>query len=182
MNKENLVVLKGKTTLVVEATETRFEPNKHYRAIELDKETILVYGEPFDKATFNNMFEFLHDRMIREFEAKELIKDGKPLSKTAFKERLSLHTYGRGKGKLFIGFFGDKLNGIWAFYGSFRGDTKAEYFKDAYSRFLKVIDGEMDWVDNETIQRGNSGIPISYGDVYFRKEWNPDNEKREIYC
>lgn len=182
MNKESLVVLKGKTALVVERSGTRFEPNKHYRAIKQDDNSIIVYGELLDMDLFNNMFEFLHDRMLREFEQKELIKNGKPISKTEFKERMDIHTYGKGRGKLFIGFFGHKMTGIWAFYGSFRGDTKAQFLKDAYNHFIKSIEGEMDFIDGELIQRGNSGIPLSYGDIYFRKEWNPNNEKREIYC
>jgi len=183
MNKDNLVVLKGKTALVVEGTETRFEPNKHYRAIELDKKTILVFGEPFDLDLFNSMFEPLHDRMLREFEALSLLKDnGAPISKKAFTEQMDLHTYGKGKHKLFIGFFGGKMEGIWAFYPAFQGDTKAEFLKEAYSNYEKIILGKMDYIDNDMIQRGNSGIPLSFGDIYFRKEWNPNNEKREIYC
>jgi len=183
MNTENLVVLKGKTTLVHEETETRFEPNKHYRAIELDKDTILVYGVPFDIDLFNNQFETVHDRMLREFEAMELLKDnGAPISKTAFIERLNLHQYGKGQRKLFIGFFGGKMNGMWGFYPIYAGDTKAQFLKDAYNNYKNVILGKMDLVDDGLIQRGNSGIPISYQDIYFREEWNPNNEKREIYC
>ena len=183
MNKDNLVVLKGKTALVVEATGTRFEPNKHYRAIELDEKTILVFGEPFELDLFNNQFETVHDRMLREFEAMELLKDnGAPISKTAFVERLGLHIYGKGKRKLFIGFFGGKMNGMWGFYPNYAGDTKAQFLKDAYNNYKDVILGEVDLIDNELIQRGNSGIPLSFRDIYFRPEWKPNNEKREIYC
>jgi len=37
-------------------------------------------------------------------------------------------------------------------------------------------------IDEEMIQRGNSGVPLSFGDIYFKKEWNANNEKNEIYC
>ena len=183
MNKESLVVLKGQTTLVVERSGTRFEPNKHYRAIKQDDNSIIVFGELLDMGTFNNMFEFLHDRLMREFKKLSLLKDnGQPITKKLFTELMSVHTYGKGQGKLFIGFHGGKMNGIWAFYGAYRGDTKAQFVKDAYRNYTNILEGHMSLVDNESIQRGNSGIPMSFGDIYFRKEWNPNNEKREIYC
>ena len=28
----------------------------------------------------------------------------------------------------------------------------------------------MDYIDSNLLQRGNSGLPLSYADIYFRKE------------
>ena len=52
----------------------------------------------------------------------------------------------------------------------------------AYEMYKDTVNGDMTHFDDEMLQRGNSGIPLCFGDIYFRKEWNPNNEKNEIYC
>jgi hypothetical protein len=186
VNKNNLVVLKSKTTtLISEGTQTKFEPNKHYRCIELsegDYSEFLVYGVVFSKEAFENLFVYLHDVIIDQWSKNGLFPNNKQLSKKAFSEVLDIHTYGRGKGKLFIGFVGNKMDGLFAFQPLFKGDTKAKFLAYAYEMYKDTLNGDMTHVDDEMLQRGNSGIPLSFGDIYFKKEWNPNNEKREIYC
>ncbi len=182
MNKESLVVLKGKTKVIVERTENSFLPNEKYRAVKQDDNSIIVFGELLDMETFNNLFETVYDRMIREWIENGLFPMCKPLSKKAFVELLDIHTYGRGQGKLFIGFVGNKMDGLFAFQPLFSGDTKAKFINHCYKMYQDTLNEDMTHVDDELLQRGNSGIPLSFGDIYFRKEYNPHNEKREIYC
>ena len=81
INENNLAVLKSrKISLVDESSQTKFIPNKHYRCIEADGGYI-VYGVWFNKGTFDNMFEFLHDRMMTEWSENGLLPMMKPLSK-----------------------------------------------------------------------------------------------------
>ena len=185
MKKDSLVILKGKTTLISEGTQTTFEPNKHYRCIELTEGKVsqfLVYGVVFDKDAFDSLFVNLHDVIMVQWAENGLLVDGKKISKKAFVELLDLHTYGRGKSKLFIGFVGSKMDGLFVFQPLFRGDTKAKYLTNAYDMYKRVLDGDMTDIDEEILQRGNSGIPLSFGDIYFRKQYNPTNEKNLIYC
>ena len=60
MNAKSLVTLRSKTTtLISEGTQTKFEPNKHYRCIEMkegDYSEFLVYGVVFSKEAFENLY------------------------------------------------------------------------------------------------------------------------------
>lgn len=180
VTKENLVVLKGQSNFIIRETDTKFEANKHYRCIEVEDE-LLVYGVKFNRELFNEMFEYLHDRLMREFKEFGLIKDGQPISKTAFAQRLDIHQYGRGKRKLFKGIIGSKMSGMIAFDCYFQGDTKTRFINNAYHDFVDIVNGNLDSIDFGGVERGDSGIPIAYGSIYFRKQWNPDNKDLAIY-
>ena len=182
MNAKCLVTLKGKSTLISESTQTTFKPNKHYRCVEVENGEMLVYGVCFTKDAFDSLFEYTHDIIIEQWTNNGLLPMCKPLSKKAFSEVCDIHTYGRGKNKLFIGFVGNKMDGLFAFQPLFRGDTKVKFLAHCYKMYQDTLNGNMEHVDDEMLQRGNSGIPLSFGDIYFRNEWNPNNEKREIYC
>ena len=182
MNAKNLVTLKSrKISLVDESSQTKFVPNKHYRCIEADGGYI-VYGVWFSKGAFNNMFEFLHDRMMDEWSENGLLPMMKPLSKSAFVEVLDVHQYGKGKKKYWMAFAGHKMQGIWAFDCLCQGDTKARFLKQAYAMYQRALNGDMEDIDDCMLQRGNSGTPLAHSEIYFRKVWNPDNIKNEIYC
>ena len=186
MNAKSLVTLRSKTTtLISEGTQTTFVPNKHYRCIEMsegDYSEFLVYGVVFSKEVFESLFVYTHDIIIEQWLENGLLVDNKPLSKKAFVERLDVHQYGRGKGKLFIGFVGNKMDGLFAFQPLCSGDTKARFISQAYNMYKDTVNGNMVHIDDEMLQRGNSGIPLSFGDIYFREPYNPDNIKNEIYC
>ena len=180
ITKENLVVLKGQSNFIIRETQTTFEANKHYRCIEVEDE-LLVYGVKFNRELFNEMFEYLHDRLMREFKQLGLIKDGQAISKSAFGNLMDIRKYGKGKGSLFMGFFGSKMNGIIAFDCYFAGQNKTQFIGDAYGDFIDIINGDLTSVDSKYVQRGNSGVPIAYGEIYFRKQYNPDNKDLAIY-
>lgn len=186
MNRENLVTLKGKSTLIVKADGTMFEPNRNYRCVEVTRNKgreFLVYGVVFDETSFNQLFEYVYDKILREFKALGLVgENNKPITKKAFKERASVHQYGRGKGMLNVLYFYIKPKEyIYGFYPQFQGDSKAKCLENAYKMYLDLLNGDMEEVDFKNIQRGNSGVPIGYGDLRVTPEYNPTNEKLEIF-
>ena len=186
MNRENLVILKGKSTVIVKADGTKFEPNKNYRCIEVTeskKREFIVFGVLFDEASFNQLFEYLHDKILIEFKTIGLVgENNKPLSKTAFKKLSDVHQYGRGKNMLNVTyFFTHPKECIYGFYPRYRGDSKAKCLENAYKMYLDLLSGDMEEVDCNGIQRGNSGIPIGYGALRITPEYNPTNEILEIY-
>ncbi len=182
MNSKSLVVLKSKkTSLVDESSQTKFIPNIHYRCIESD-DGYIVYGVWLHKGTFDNMFEFLHDRLIREWNENGLLPMMKPLSKAKFVEVLDVHRYGKGKAKYWTGFVGNKMDGLWAFDVLCQGETKARFLSQAYAMYQRALNGDMEDIDDCMLQRGNSGLPMVHSELYFRKPYNPDNIKNEIYC
>lgn len=184
MKKENLVILKGKSTLISQCG-TRIEPNKNYRCIEVSDEThseFLVYGIVFDEKAFKELFVYLHDIVMSEFNDIGLLDNMKPISKAQFKERASIHQYGRGKDMLNVMYFyTNPKECIYGFYPQFQGDSKAKCLENAYEMYKDLLNGEMDDFDCKDIQRGNCGIPLIYGDLRCRPEYNPTDEKLEVF-
>ena len=183
MKKENLVILKGKSTLISQCG-TRIEPNTQYRCIEISEGTrkeFLVYGIVFDENSFNELFIDLHSVVMDELKAIGLVKeDGTAISKAQFKERASVHQYGKGQGMFnVLYFFTHPKDCMYGFYPQFRGDSKAKCLANAYQMYIDLLNGEMDDFDCNDIQRGNSGIPTSYGDLRMRAEYS--EEKNELF-
>ena len=182
MKKENLVILKGKSTLVSQCG-TRIEPNTQYRCIEISEGTrkeFLVYGIVFDENAFNELFIDLHSVIMCEFNDIGLLNNMKPISKAQFKERASVHQYGKGKGMLnVIYFYTHPKECIYGFYPQFQGDSKAKCLENAYEMYKDLLNGEMEDFDNKDIQRGNCGIPLGYGDLIMRAEHT--SEKNELF-
>ena len=166
----SLVILKGQTPLVIEGSGTTFLPNKHYRCVKYGNEFI-VYGEPFTKGLFNNMFEPLHDRMLCEFNDIGLMDNMKPITKKSFKERARLTTYTSRGSRLEVFFFGDKMRGMVGFYPLYNKDSKAVCLNLAYKNYQDILNGNLDSVDNDLVQRGNGGVPLQYQDLYFKKPY-----------
>ena len=184
MKKENLVILKGKSTLISKCG-TRIEPNTQYRCIEISegkRKEFLVYGIVFDENAFNELFIDLHSVIMCELNDIGLLNNMKPISKAQFKERASVHQYGKGKGMLnVVYFYGNSKECNYGFYPQFQGDSKAKCLENAYKMYLDLLNGEMEDFDCKDIQRGNCGIPIGYGDLRMRAEYNPTDEKLEIF-
>ncbi len=185
MKKENLVILRGKSTLVTQCG-TRIEPNTSYRCIEVSEGKVkqfLVYGIVFDEKGFNQLFIELHTVVMNEFKTIGLIKeDGRAISKAQFKALASVHQYGKGKEMLNVMYFYiNSKECIYGFYPNFTGDSKAECLKNAYDMYLDLLNGEMDDFDCADIQRGNCGIPICYGNLRVRPEYNPSDKKLEVF-
>lgn len=107
-----------------------------------------------------NTIAFLHERLNE----LGLLRNGEPISFTEFKTRINTHTYGRGKFPLRIHFIGKPKETLFGFYPAIR-DTKVAEIKDAYNTYKYLVEG-LEWVvEDEFVQWGNCGIPITYGDL-----------------
>jgi hypothetical protein len=83
-----------------------------------------------------------------------------PVSYSAFKNRASIHRYGRTAKIVFVG---SPKNNLFGFY--VMCDTDSNVMKEAYNMFVNLVKGEMTEYNQENIQWGNCGIPISYGNL-----------------
>lgn len=168
MKKDSLVVLRGFEKLYLQTDV--FYPNRFYRSIEITENSekqYLVYGIVFDEETFNAKFEYVHTKVIRDWEKIGLLENGKKLSYKAFKEKSNVHQYQscRVRSKLnVVYFFKDPRDCIYGFYPIFR-EPKEQSLKMAYVRYLDILGGNVIDFDNGNVQFGNCGIPISYGDL-----------------
>jgi len=185
MRKENLVILKGKSTLISQCG-TRIETNTQYRCIEISEGKVrqfLVYGIVFDENSFNELFVDLHNVVMDEFKTIGLLgTNNEPISKSLFKNQASVHQYGRGKSMFnVIYFYIHPKECIYGFYPQFSGDSKAKCLENAYQMYINLLNGEMEDFDCKDIQRGNSGIPIGYGDLRMSSEYNPTNENLSLF-
>lgn len=158
MKKENLVV--SKLEVKFDKGHSEFRPNHFYRCLP-ENGDFLIYGEWFTQAERAELFETVHERMLRQFESLGLIVGGKPISKTAFVKQADIHTYGRGNRGLKIWFFRNSRNIIWVFY-PMQG-AKAKNAIECYNWFLELIEGNMESIDSEDVCFGDAGIPLSYG-------------------
>ena len=170
-----LVVLKDQKNYVTSGCGTKFNANIHYRCCQLEDQ-FLVYGVNFDKETFEALFEPLHERIMNDMSNIGLLPMMKPLSKKAFTEIAndSHHKYGKGKKALHVFFFGNKMDGLIGFYPSFSGDSKAICLKEAYENYKNILNGCIDAIDEDIVQRGNGGVPSCYADLYYKGNlYNP---------
>jgi hypothetical protein len=160
MDINDLVVLKA----AIEATKgnTKFKANKFYRCCEMDNNDKLVFGELFTKQEFDSLFETAHERVLRDWQALNLLgKDNKPLSKAAFLKLADIHTYGIGKKALKIWYFRNTRDCLYGFYPT--QGNKVENLNECYEFYMDTIKGEMVHLDNEDIMFGNCGVPLVYG-------------------
>ena len=165
MNKENLVVLRGDKALEFQ-TDTMY-PNTYYRclkATENDDTQYCIYGIIFDQAGFDKNFEYAYDRIMRDWERIGLIKGGKLIGKTAFKELANVHTYGKQTNNLRIILFGLPKECMYGFYPIY-SENKAKQLDAMYKWCIQVMEGYTGYFDQENIQFGRNGVPLSYGDL-----------------
>jgi hypothetical protein len=185
MKKENLVILKGKATLVSKCG-TRIEPNVPYRCVEVSESNnseFLVFGIVFSKEAFEQLFVYIHDVIIKEFKSLNLLKqNGDIISKSAFKELAKVLKYDKGKDCYNVVFFYIHPKELtYQFLPLFKGQSKAKALAHAYKMYIDLVKGNMNDFDCHEINRGSSGIPLSYSDIYFKKEYNPENIKNELF-
>ena len=165
MDKTKLVVLRGDKALGFE-TDTMY-PNKYYRCIQAEEngiEEYCVYGIIFDKETFEANFEYLYDRVMRDWEKIGIMRAGKLIPKSRFKFFANVHVYGKRSNNLRIIFFGNPRDCMYGFYPMF-SENQVKQINAMYQWCENVIGGEMCYFDNDDIQFGNCGIPISYGNL-----------------
>ena len=166
LGKKDLVVLKGIDDFMIGHTE--FNVGQHYRASILGKNDIVVYGEPFSSADFDNMFEFYQDKVIRDWKRVGLIKEnGKPITRKRFRDLLIINKYNNSKHSMRI--FSLYVNGRekYAFY-PLSGTLEMNY-KEMYQWYLDILSGDVSSLDNDEILFGNTPLPPQYGKIHFLK-------------
>jgi hypothetical protein len=87
------------------------------------------------------------------------IDNNKPLSYTGFKNRASVHKYGKYK-VVFVGFPRKNLFGFYTMYGA-----DSEVMKEAYDMYVRLVKGDITDYNDDDVQWGNCGIPLSYGNL-----------------
>jgi hypothetical protein len=86
------------------------------------------------------------------------LSTNKPIAYSGFKNRASVHKYGKNYKIVFVG---QPKENLFGFYVMYDNDTKA--MKESYEMFVSLVKGNMDDYDNGDVQWGNAGIPLSYG-------------------
>lgn len=163
MEKHNLVVLKTPEPLFWEGE--RFDLNKVYRCFTPPENgsdgMYMINAEWFSQEEFDLYFEFAYDRVIRDWNELNLLKDGKAISYAEFKRRVNVHTYGKQTNNLRIGYVGISKQNFYKFYPDLDGNKELQ-LKDMYNMYQYVLNGNMYYLDNHCIQFGSFGIGISY--------------------
>lgn len=165
MDNKWLVILRGSKALTL-GTDT-FTPNTAYRcleAVENRKNGYIVYGVWFSKSEFNKNFEFAYDRIVRDLEGIGLIVNNKVVSKNKFKQMADVHTYVSYRVKPFHIVLFKGVDILYGFYPCFR-ESKADTLNYTYNNLVKFFEGDLIPVDQDFIQLGNKGIPISGGKI-----------------
>lgn len=170
LTAKNIVILKSTTDVYIEGFP--YNAGRGYRCIHNEVDgTYIVNGYGYSEKTFNKYFQYMYQVVMDEFLTLGLVKENnKPITKKAFFELLDVHVYGRGANKDYIGFvFKSPKDIIYGFYASYYASTKAEFKKEVYSYYLELVNGSMDNIDNDLIQRGNCGVPTGYRGLRYRE-------------
>ena len=146
---------------------TDYNPKGIYRvSFDENQKGCLVYGEWMTITDFEAQFElyvpFLHGK-LKEL---DMLKDGKPVTFKKFKETVSINDYGRGARKLKIMFLGVPKDNLFAFYPAQNPNTIA--LKECYENYVKLVNGDWSVLDEGDVIWGNSGYPLTYGEIYYR--------------
>ena len=163
MLKELVILKETKST----GKETDIKPNHFYRCMVVDG-GYLICGEYVTKRIAETVYENAIDRIVRDFKQLGLLNaDNTKLSKTEFKKLASVHKYGKGKHAMRIIAFqcvnekNDRI--LYGFYPMTGNLT--EVFNECYQMYLDTVFGNTEHIDNDDIQFGNCGIPISYNSL-----------------
>jgi len=151
--------------------QSEYLPNKYYRSIQLsegDNVQILVQGEVFTFEEFETKFEYATERVLGHWKDISLLKEnGKPISFTAFGKLADIHSYtGRYNGRrvvMRILIFRNCKEVMYGFYPS--NVTKLNDIREAYQWYLDTVEGSYEHLADKSIQFGNCGIALSYGDL-----------------
>jgi hypothetical protein len=97
-----------------------------------------------------------------------LVVGGKAISKKAFTELIDVRVYGKQTQNLRIGFvMTNPKECLYGFYPMYN-ENKAKQVANMYGMYLSTIEGDMNYVDQEYIQFGNCGTPLSNTDLRKR--------------
>lgn len=99
-----------------------------------------------------------HKQLLQKLRQLGMVSaDNIPVLFTQFKNRATIANYGR-KGNIIL--IGVPQRNLFGFY--IPTDKHPDMMKDAYTRYLNLVKGKMDDVENKVIQWGNAGVPLDY--------------------
>jgi hypothetical protein len=159
MDRTDLVVLKGLESVQFK-TDT-LNPHRYYRHIQIEDQH-MVFGIIFDDDKFNDLFEFAHDRVIRDFQKIGILGSNlKPISKSLFAKLADIHTYGYGRKNVYhVWYFRNTRECIYGFY-PMQGNKKSQ-LNECYEYYLDLVNGNVESLDVCDVRFGNCGIPLVY--------------------
>ena len=101
-----------------------------------------------------------HKQLMQKLKALGVVSPkGEPVTFPAFKNRATVHRYGKDYKIVFMGIPSKNLFGFYVMYG-----TDMEVMKEAYKMFMRLIQGNMEDYENRDLQWGLR-IPIAYGNM-----------------
>jgi hypothetical protein len=110
-----------------------------------------------------------HLEIIQDWTTLGLIVDGKPVSKTKFKQLAEVMKYGSGQRAINVAYFYTHPKEMcYQFDNGLYGDTKATVLNQAYEDFIEVIEGNMESFNDGEVVYGNSGLPLAYSQIYVK--------------
>ena len=101
-----------------------------------------------------------HKQLMQKLKALGVVSPkSEPVTFPAFKNRATVHRYGKDYKIVFMGIPSKNLFGFYVMYG-----TDMEVMKEAYKMFMRLIQGNMEDYENRDLQWGLR-IPIAYGNM-----------------
>lgn len=166
MDKRHLVY----TEQGFETNLNRYQPFTPYRHLDVDGGYHMVHGEVHTPKDFAKDFKFWWDKVIADFVTMGLIVNGKSVSFNKFKKMLDVHTFKvmYGRGKEYQGFISIDEDNRYQFRTALRYNNKEKALSELYMNFTNVVDGRTDELDEQLINFGNRGIPVSGGVMKYR--------------
>lgn len=162
MSKTDLVILKENAS-TNQFEKNEFKKNTFYRCLRDEvRNEYYINGVCFGETIFNELFEYGYDKLMRSFKAVGLLTDNnKPVTKKRFKELVDVHKYGNGRTGLYRGFVLNRDRLTISFKSYFR-ENKKTFIDFMYFMYEDIIEGNVNYLRDDLIEIGNSGIPISY--------------------
>lgn len=89
------------------------------------------------------------------------------ISFSQFKNRTTVHKYGKGRAQLKIVYCGQPKEVLFAFYVNC--DTDTNVLREAYDWYKRLAKGDTGPIDEGDVKIGNSGFPLQYGPIRWKE-------------
>jgi uncharacterized protein YneF (UPF0154 family) len=166
-----MLVICTNTEKLPKIQTTEFQIGGIYRHIKIDENNQtehMVYGVIFDKKTFKECFKS-YAPIIQERARKIFYENGKPISKTNFKNNYAnVHQYGKITTGFKMVYVGHPKVNCFAIYPI--GNTKERAINFAYETMLLLCNGSVDLIDLGRVKWFNTGIPITVTNSWWNRK------------
>lgn len=89
------------------------------------------------------------------------------ISFSQFKNRATVHPYGKGRNQLKIVYCGQPREVLFAFY--VMSDTDPNVLREAYEWYKRLVKGDTGPIDEGNVKIGNCGFPLQYGPIRWKE-------------